>query len=240
MVAPTITWRQVTGSAGAPAYASIASLNFGTVTAGTYSYCKVVRPKVTVNSIQSCKWWLSDIGAQRSGASESIGTAAGWVHKYDFSTGAPKVCSATKGSAGFGHESPESSGSAASFNAVSPNSYGDFIALCLKVASAAGDGATTAWGYQLLRKAWAMRGAIRVMNFAKLGETLKTAIPNQALKREGRESRRRTTIQRMAEGVLQTTNSALAEAVKTVVGRQILLYVSNGKIGLSHCYGIVV
>lgn len=226
MAAPTIVWRQCTGSAGSVAYASIASLNFGTVTAGLYSLCKVVRPKVTVNSIQSCKWWLSDIGAQRSGASESIGTSAGWVHRYDFSTGAPTVCSATKGSATFGHESAESSGSAASYAAVAPNNYGNFIALCLKVASAAGDGATTAWGYQLLRKAWAMRGVIRVMNFVKLGETLKTAIPNQASKEEGRESRRRTTFRRKVEGVLQTTNSAISEAVKTVVGRQIFLYVS--------------
>ncbi len=149
MAAPVITWRQCTGSAASVAYASLASLNFGTVTAGAWGYIKVVRPKVTVNSIQSCKWWMSDIGAQRSGASESIGTGAGWTHKYDFSTGAPKACSATKASAGFGHESPESSGSAASYNAVAPNNYGDYIALALKVASAAGDGATTAWGYQM-------------------------------------------------------------------------------------------
>jgi hypothetical protein len=150
MAAPTITWRRVTGSAGAAAYASIQSLDFGTVTAGAYSYWKVVRPKVTVNSIQSCKWWLSDIGATRSAASESIGTAAGWYHGFTLNASAPAICSATKASAGLnGTESPESSGSAASYAAVAPNNYGNFIGLCLKVASAAGDGATTAWGYQL-------------------------------------------------------------------------------------------
>ena len=149
MAAPTIVWRQVTGSASSAAYASIASLNFGTVTAGAWSYWKVVAPKVTVNSIQSCKWWLSDIGAQRSAASESVGTAAGWVHKFTMNASAPAICSATKASAGAGTESPESSGSAASYAAVAPAAYGQFIGLCLKVASAAGDGATTAWGYQL-------------------------------------------------------------------------------------------
>ena len=149
MAAPTIAWKQCTGSASSVAYASIASLNFGTVTAGLWSYMKVVRPKVTVNSIQSCKWWMYDIGAQRSGASESIGTGAGWTHKFKFTTKAPSACSATKASAGFGTESPESSGSAASYNAVSPNNYGDFVILALKVASAAGHGLTTNWGYQL-------------------------------------------------------------------------------------------
>jgi hypothetical protein len=102
-----------------------------------------------VNSIQSCKWWLNDIGASRSGASESLGTAAGWTHKFAFTSTAPAACSATKASAGFGTESPESSGSAASYPAVAPNNYGEFIILALKVASAAGDGATTAWGYQM-------------------------------------------------------------------------------------------
>jgi len=149
MAAPTITWRQCTGSAGSAAYVSIQSLNFGTVTAGAWSNNMVVAPKVTVNSIQSCKWWLSDIGAQRSAASESVGTAAGWTHKFSLNASAPVVCSTTKASAGFGTESPESSGSAASYAAVAPNNYGNFIALALKVASAAGDGATTAWGYQL-------------------------------------------------------------------------------------------
>lgn len=149
MAAPTITWRRVTGSAAAAAYTSILSLDFGTVTAGAWSYWKVVAPKITVNSIQSCKWWLSDIGAQRSSTSEAIGTNAGWIHKFTLNTSAPAVCSETKASAGAGTESPESSGSAASYDSVSPNNYGQFIALCLKVASAAGDGATTAWGYQL-------------------------------------------------------------------------------------------
>jgi len=149
MAAPTITWRRITGSAASAAYASIQSLDFGTVTAGAWSYVKVVAPKVTVNSIQSCKWWLSDIGAQRSAVSESVGTGAGWIHKFSMNASAPVVCSETKASAGFGTESPESTGSAASYAAVAPAAYGQFIALCLKVASAAGDGSTTAWGYQL-------------------------------------------------------------------------------------------
>ena len=149
MAAPTIVWRQCTGSASSVAYASIASLNFGTVTAGAWSTVKVVAPYVTVNSIQSCKWWLSDIGAQRSATSESIGTAAGWTHVFTFSASAPVQCSSTVASAGFGTESPESTGSAASYAAVAPAAYGQFIALALKVASAAGDGLTTAWGYQL-------------------------------------------------------------------------------------------
>ncbi len=149
MAAPTIEWRLCGGSASSVNYSSIASLDFGTVTAGCWSQGKVVQPKVTVNSIQSCKWWLSDIGAQRSAVSESVGTGAGWIHKFSLNASAPVVCSATVMSAGFGTESAESSGSGASYAAVSPGNYGQFIALALKVASAAGDGATTAWGYQL-------------------------------------------------------------------------------------------
>jgi len=149
MAAPTIVWRQITGSAAAPAYASLASLDFGTVTAGAWSHIKVVAPKVTVNSIQSCEWWLSDIGAQRSAVSESIGTGAGWTHKYSLNASAPVVCSDTVGSAGFGTEFPESTASGVSYAAVAPGAYGQFMAIEVKVASAAGDGATTAWGYQL-------------------------------------------------------------------------------------------
>ncbi len=210
MAAPTITWRRVTGSAGAAAYASIQSLDFGTVTAGAWSYAKVIRPKVTVNSIQSCKWWLSDIGAVRSAASESVGTAAGWLHKFSFNASAPAVCSATKASAGFGTESPESTGSAASYPAVAPNSYGRFIALALKVASAAGDGATTAWGYQLNRIYLTICGVIRIMNFAKLGERFKMLIPNQASEEEGRESGRQIALFERVKGALQTTNTQFA------------------------------
>jgi len=150
MAAPTIVWRRVTGSAGSAAYASIASLDFGTVTAGAYSYWKVVRPKVTVNSIQSCKWWMSDSVGVRSAAAASVGAAAGWYHGYTLNASAPAVCKATKASAGGdGTVSPITTGAAQSYAAVAPNSYGQFIALCLKVASAAGDGATTDWGYQL-------------------------------------------------------------------------------------------
>jgi len=148
MAAPTITWRKLTGNAPASAgsYASIASLDFGTVTAGAWSTQQIVAPKVTVNSIQSCGWWLNDVGAVRSSASTGIGTAGGWTHKYAF-TGT-YVAPATA-SAGFGTEVPESSGSAASYNDVSSGAYGDFIVLALKVASAAGDGLHTAWSYQL-------------------------------------------------------------------------------------------
>lgn len=206
MAAPVITWRQVTGSAGSPAYASIASLNFGTVTAGAWAFVKVVRPKVTVNSIQSCKWWLSDIGAVRSGASVSIGTAAGWAHRFKFSSGAPAQTSATRGSAGFGTESPESSGSAASYPAVAPNNYGNFIALALKVASAAGDGATTAWGFEKVP----VCKVICIITSVKFGETFKMAIPNQASKEEGVETRRQTPNCLLGEGIVQTTNLQFA------------------------------
>lgn len=151
MAAPTITWRKCTGSAGSVTYASILSLDFGTVTAGAYSNWMVVRAKVTVNSIQSCKWWLSDTAAVRSAAPASIGTADGWYHGYTLNASAPAICATLKASnTGKGAESVETSaGGGVSLTAVAPNSYGQFIGLCLKVASAAGDGATTDWGYQL-------------------------------------------------------------------------------------------
>jgi len=215
MAAPTIVWRQCTGSAASVAYASIASLNFGTVTAGAWSYLKVVRPKVTVNSIQSCKWWLSDIGAQRSGASVSLGTGAGWVHKFKFSTAAPAACSATKASAVFGTESPESSGSAASYAAVAPNNYGNFIVLALKVASAAGDGATTAWGYQLN---WATNRVIYWIKSVKFGETFKMVIPSEVF---NYLKKRVETIRQIplmwGKDIVQTTNSFIEVAKATVV-----------------------
>lgn len=210
MAAPVIEWRRVTGSAASAAYASIQSLDFGTVTANAWSYFKVVRPKVTVNSIQSCKWWLSDIGAQRSAASESVGTGAGWVHKFTLNSSAPAVCSSTKASAGAGTESPESSGSAASYASVSPNNYGDFIALALKVGAAAGDGATTAWGYQLV---WAFYRVICKMKSVKFGERFKMPIPSQAFKKlkEGVETRRQRTLSLFkVQGIVQTTNMYLA------------------------------
>lgn len=151
MAAPTITWRKCTGSAGSVTYTSILSLDFGTVTAGAYSNWMVVRAKVTVNSIQSCKWWLSDTAAVRSAAPASIGTADGWYHGYTLNASAPAICATLKASnTGKGAESVETSaGGGVSLTAVAPNSYGQFIGLCLKVASAAGDGATTDWGYQL-------------------------------------------------------------------------------------------
>ncbi|MFH1328632.1 MAG: hypothetical protein ABIH76_07330 [Candidatus Bathyarchaeota archaeon] len=150
MAAPVITWRLVGGSAGAPSYTSILSLDFGTVTAGAYSNWKVVRPKITVNSIQSCKWWMSDSVAANAGSAESIGAAKGWYHGYTLNASAPAICEATKASAGGdGTVSPITTGAAQSYAAVAPNSYGQFIGLNLKVASAARDGATTAWGYQL-------------------------------------------------------------------------------------------
>ena len=149
MAAPTIEWRQCTGSHASVAYVSIATLDFGTVTAGLWSHFKVVKPKVTVNSIASCKWFMGDVTATFSGSPLDIGTTGNWVHKTIFTDSTCVQCSDTVASAGTGTASPESSGSAMSYNAVAPGAYGDFIVLSLKVASAAGDGATTAWGYQL-------------------------------------------------------------------------------------------
>jgi len=149
MAAPTVVWRQVTGSAASPAYASLASLDFGTVTAGAWSHVKVVTPKVTVNSIQSCIWWMNDVGATRSAVSEGVGSASGWTHKYSVNASAPVVCSDTVASAGFGATFPETTGSGVSYAAIAPDNYGSFVAIAIKVASAAGDGLTTAFGYQL-------------------------------------------------------------------------------------------
>jgi len=148
MAAPVIVWRKLTGTVSGPSYASIASLDFGTVTAGMWSLKQCVAPKVTVNSIQSCKWWLYDVNAVRSGASEGIGTADGWLHRMTVTATYIKP-SAAMPSAGWGTESPQTTGSAYAYPAIAPGAYGRFTYLALKVASAAGDGATTSWGYQL-------------------------------------------------------------------------------------------
>ena len=207
MAAPTITWRACTGSAGSVTYTSILSLDFGTVTAGAYSNWKVVRAKVTVNSIQSCKWWLSDTAAVRSAAAASIGTADGWYHGYTLNASAPAICSATKASAGAdGTESVETSaGAGVSLTAVAPNSYGQFIGLCLKVASAAGDGATTA---QLFYRA--LYEVICKVKSVKFGEPFKMGIPSEASQEERVETRRQTPIIAMGEGIVQTTNLQFA------------------------------
>jgi len=146
MAAPTVTWVQVISN---NAYSSIQSLNFGTVTAGSWSTQKVIRPKVATNSIQSCKWWLYDVLGSRSGSADTVGTGQSWAHGYA-ATGTYVTVSTTapKGSAGL-TEMPESTGSAISYAAVSYGAYGNYVYLAVKVATAAGDGAWTAWGYQL-------------------------------------------------------------------------------------------
>jgi hypothetical protein len=146
MAAPVVTWVQVISN---NAYTSIQSLNFGTVTAGSWSTAKVIRPSVATNSIQSCKWWLYDALGARSGSADTVGTGQSWAHGITI-TGTYVTVSTTlpKASAGY-TEMPESTGSAVSYAAVSYGAYGNYVYLGVKVATAAGDGAWTAWGYQL-------------------------------------------------------------------------------------------
>jgi len=151
MAAPSIAWFRCTDSA--PTYSAIASLNFGTITAGAWSVQQCIRPKVTNNSIQSAEWWFYDVGAVRSAASVGVGTADDWKH-FMTVTDTYVTVSATspKGSAsisGAWSEVPQTTGSGHAYSAVSDAAYGDFTYFTLKVPSAAGDGATTAWGYQL-------------------------------------------------------------------------------------------
>ena len=149
MAAPSISWYRLTGTTSGPTYSAIASLDFGTVTAGTWSSPQAVRPKVAINSIQSAKIWLYDVGAVRSAASVGIGTAGAWEQRMTVTDTYVKPSGIAALSTGWGTESPESTGSGYAYSAVSDATYGDFIYLGLKVPSAAGDGAHTAWGYQL-------------------------------------------------------------------------------------------
>ena len=128
-------------------------MNFGTITAGAWSVQQCIRPKVTTNSIQSAKWWFYDIAGVRSAASVGVGTAGSWKH-FLTATGTYVTVSSTapKGSAGISGswtEVPESTGSGYAYSAVAAAAYGDFVYFTLKIPSAAGDGAHTAWGYQL-------------------------------------------------------------------------------------------
>lgn len=148
MAAPSIAWYRLTGTTTGPTYSAIDSLDFGTITAGAWGYVQCIVPKVTNNSIQSCKWWMYDVEAQRSGAPVSVGTAGGFTHRMTATDTYVKP-SGISASATWGTESPESTGSGYSYPAVTINTYGDFVLLALKVASAASDGAHTAWGYQL-------------------------------------------------------------------------------------------
>lgn len=148
MAAPSIAWYRLSGTTSAPTYSAITSLNFGTVTAGMWSKAQCVRPKISTNSITSAKWWLYDVAASRSSASVGIGTAGGWIHRMDITQTYVKA-STLAVSAAWGHESPQSTTSALSYSSVAPAAYGDFVYFAVRPASAAGDGAHTAWGYQL-------------------------------------------------------------------------------------------
>jgi len=151
VAAPSISWFRCTKSA--PTYSAIDSLNFGTVTAGLWSVQQCIRPKIATNSIQSAKWWMYDSVGLRSAAAVSVGTVASWKH-FMTQTGTYVTVSSTSpnGSAAVSDswdEVPETTGSGVAYSAVSAAAYGDFVYLTLKVPSAAGDGAHTAWGYQL-------------------------------------------------------------------------------------------
>ena len=148
MAAPTIAWKELTGTTTGPTYTSIASLNFGTVTANAWSIPQCIRPKVSTNSIQSAKWWLYDAAGSRSAASVAMGTAGGFMHRMTVTDTYVKPSGVTASDT-WGTESPESTGSGYAYSAVSDATYGDFVYLAVKVNSAAGDGAHTAWGYQL-------------------------------------------------------------------------------------------
>lgn len=93
----------------------------------------------------------------RSGVETSVGSAAGWRH-YMTITGTYVTVSATgpKGSANLTaggsvkwKRMPQTTGSGVAYSAVSSGAYGDYVYYAIKVASAAGDGAHTLWGYQL-------------------------------------------------------------------------------------------
>ena len=156
MAAPSISWYRVRGAIGAPTYSAIASLNFGTVTAGQWSVQQAIRPKVAVNSIQSAEWWFNDIDGIRSAAATTVGTAQGWKHFmtiYQTSSAAgAKSAGGPKGSAGVSgswQEVPQSTASGVAYSATSAAAYGDVAVFTVRVPTAAGDGAHTAWGYQL-------------------------------------------------------------------------------------------
>ena len=148
MAAPSITWYELTGTTSGPSYTSIASLNFGTITAGVWSIPQCIRPKVATNSIQSAKWWMYDTAGSRSSASVAMGTAGSFKHRLT-ATGTYVKPSGFSASNTWGTEMPESTGSGYAYSAVSGGAYGDFVYLAVYVHSAAGDGAHTAWGYQL-------------------------------------------------------------------------------------------
>ncbi len=147
MAAPAITWMELTGTTSGPGYASIASLNFGTVTANAWSVVQCIRPKVATNSIQSAEWWIYDTAGLRSSASVAMGTAGGFKHRMTITSTYVKPSGITASDT-WATESPESTGSGYAYSAVAPG-YGDFVYLAVKVNSSAGDGAHTLWGYQL-------------------------------------------------------------------------------------------
>jgi hypothetical protein len=152
LAAPVITWFRCTKSG--PTYSAITSLNFGTITAGAWSVQQCIRAKVATNSIQSAKWWFYDIKGVRSAASVGMGTVGGFRHFMTVTNTYVTVTSTTpKGSAGLSaagwKEVPESTGSGVAASAVAAAAYGEFTYFSIKVPSAAGDGAHTAWGYQL-------------------------------------------------------------------------------------------
>ena len=204
MAAPTIQWFKMTGTTTAPTYASIASLDYGTVTAGTFSLVQSVTPKVATNSIQSAELWMYDTAGVRSAASVAMGSAGSFTHRVT-ATGTYVKPSGVTPSATWGTEMPESTGSGYAYSAVSDAAYGDFIMLAVKVPSAAGDGAHTAWGYQLN---WALYRVICKVKFVKFGEIFKMTIPSEIFMRIKRRVETRWQISAFADKErVQTANT---------------------------------
>lgn len=157
MAAPTITWREWTGtSPGSPS--TITVLDYGNVQAGYWSDAKAITAQFSGNSANTLKFWLNDTVA--TGGNTDVSSSNNWTHNYAIDatyqnptsvTDNMKSGSSTDNNGDTWAQLPESEPGSSNFDntTVTSGSDTDFIFLAVQPPSNAGDGLTENWGYRL-------------------------------------------------------------------------------------------
>jgi hypothetical protein len=167
MAAPTVTWYSITDNAGIPTKgAAITVLDYGNVQAGYWSAVKAVVATFTVNSANTLKFWLND--TESTGGNTNVSSTANWTHFYHVNNtwtnpaaiasdtikaGSADIDVATTGMPGtnkrfaaLGEVEP----SVSNFEnpTIVAGADTDYIYMCVRPPSNAGDGLTENWGYR--------------------------------------------------------------------------------------------
>lgn len=167
MAAPTVTWYPVTDNSGSPLKGSaITVLDYGNVQAGYWSAVKAVLATFTGNSANTLKFWLND--TQSTGGNTDVSASNSWTHNYHINNswtnpaaissdtikaGSADIDIATNGMPGTNKRFAvlgETEPVASNFEntSISAGADTDYIYMCVRPPSNAGDGLTENWGYR--------------------------------------------------------------------------------------------